>query len=73
MAKRWDDPKHWRERGEQLLTLAEGVNDPDAKERLLKLVDDYEKLASRAQERTSNRVTAKLASHREDSGAQGER
>jgi hypothetical protein len=30
MAKRWDDPKHWRERGEQLRSVAEGVNDPDA-------------------------------------------
>jgi hypothetical protein len=62
MAKRWDDPKHWRERGEQLRTLAQGMNDPDAKEQLLKLAGDYEKLASRAQERTANRGAAKLAS-----------
>jgi hypothetical protein len=62
MAKRWDDPKHWRERGEQLRTQAEGVSDPDAKERLLKLVDDYEKLASRAEERTASWGTAGIAS-----------
>jgi hypothetical protein len=47
MAKTLDDPKHWRERGEQLRSVAAGVNDPDAKEQLLKLADDYEKLASR--------------------------
>jgi hypothetical protein len=72
MAKGWDDPKHWLERGEQLRTLAEDVNDPDAKEQLLKLADDYEKLASRAEGRTANRGTAKLASHRDDSGARSE-
>jgi hypothetical protein len=71
MAKTWDDPKHWRERGEQLRTLAEGVNGADAKEQLLKLADDYERLASRAEERT-NGETAKLASHRDGSGAQSE-
>jgi hypothetical protein len=31
---------------ENFETSAEGVNDPDAKEQLLKLADDYEKLAS---------------------------
>jgi hypothetical protein len=72
MAKRWDDPKHWRERGEQLRTLAEGVNGADAKEQLLKLADDYERLASRAGERTANQGTAKLASHRDDSGPRNE-
>ena len=72
MAKRWDDPKHWRERGEQLRTLAEGLNDPDAKEQLLKLADDYERLASRAVERTANPGTAKLASHGDESGPRSE-
>jgi hypothetical protein len=55
-----------------LRTLAEGVNGADAKEQLLKLADDYERLASRAGERTANQGTAKLASHRDDSGPRNE-
>jgi hypothetical protein len=33
-----NDPKHWRERAEQARTLADGLMDPEAKRRMLKLV-----------------------------------
>jgi hypothetical protein len=45
------DPKHWRERAEQARALANGLMDPEAKRRMLKLVEDYEELARRVEKR----------------------
>jgi predicted Rossmann-fold nucleotide-binding protein len=43
-----NDPKHWRERAEQARALADELTDAEAKRRMLKLVGDYEELASEA-------------------------
>jgi CRP/FNR family cyclic AMP-dependent transcriptional regulator len=51
----WDDPAHWRQRAEEMRTLAEGAVAPKAKKRMLKMAQEYEKLAGRAEERAANR------------------
>ena len=49
------DPAHWRQRAEQARTIAEQMNDPEAKRMMLRIAEDYEKLAKRAEERTAKR------------------
>ena len=54
-SKFWDDPAHWRNRAVEMRTLAEGATTPKAKKRILKMAEEYEKLAGRAEERQANR------------------
>jgi len=46
-----NDPKHWRERAEEARVHAEQMADPEAKQTMLKIAEDYEKLAQRAEQR----------------------
>jgi hypothetical protein len=47
----FNDPKHWRQRAEEARVHAEQMKDPVAKRMMLQIVEDYEKLAKRAEER----------------------
>jgi len=46
-----NDPKYWRERAEEARIIADQLTDPDAKRRMLRIADDYEELAKRAERR----------------------
>jgi hypothetical protein len=46
-----NDPVHWRERAEEMRTLADEMHDELSKKMMVQLAEDYEKLARRAEER----------------------
>jgi hypothetical protein len=51
-----DDPGHWRERAEKTRTMAEKVLDIESRFRLMKIADEYNRLAKRAEKHmASNR------------------
>ena len=50
-----NDPKHWRDRAEEMRVLAEQMQDADSKRMMLNIVEEYEKLATRAEVRLGQR------------------
>jgi hypothetical protein len=54
-----DDPGHWRKRAEEMRRLAGDMKEAEAKQTMLRIADDYERLAVRARKRA---VGAALAS-----------
>ena len=40
-----NDPKHWRYRAEEARAMAESMTDPEAKQSMLNVAADYERLA----------------------------
>jgi len=47
-AYRINDPKHWRDRAEEMRAAAEDMKDPVAQGTMLEIAEQYEKLALRA-------------------------
>jgi hypothetical protein len=52
-----DDPEHWRYRAEEARTRAGEMNDPAAKRQMLGIARGYERLATRAEERSRPTVS----------------
>jgi rubrerythrin len=54
-----DDPAHWRQRADEARALAEQITDRDARQMMLRIAEDYEKLAKRAEERLKSSPQSK--------------
>jgi hypothetical protein len=46
-----NDPEHWRDRAREKRELAERLRNEQAKQTMLRIANDYERLAERAEER----------------------
>lgn len=47
-----NDPAHWRERAKQMRAMADDVPDVEAKEAMLRVAKEYDRLAERADTRS---------------------
>jgi hypothetical protein len=59
MSSRINDPDHWRSRAKEARALAAQIADLEAKATMLKIADEYENLAKRAEDRTAGRSPQK--------------
>jgi hypothetical protein len=49
-----NDASHWRDRAAEMRAIADGHRDKEAAQVMLRLADDYDKLAERAETRTAS-------------------
>jgi molecular chaperone GrpE (heat shock protein) len=48
-----NEPDHWRARAEESRNLANQMNDSEGKDAMLRIAQDYERLAKRAERRAA--------------------
>jgi hypothetical protein len=46
-----DDPQHWRDSANEIRVLVNDVKDEASKQKMLRIADDYERVAKRAEDR----------------------
>jgi hypothetical protein len=46
-----DNPEHWQERAEEARSIAQQLSDPDSKRMMLRIAQDYDRLAAHARRR----------------------
>ena len=46
-----DNPAHWQDRAEEARSIAEQMSDPDSRRMMLRIAEDYERLAAHARRR----------------------
>jgi hypothetical protein len=51
-----DDPNHWRQRGEEMRALAGTIKERATKPSMLRIANDYDRLARHPDARTGNRT-----------------
>lgn len=49
-----NDPNHWRWRAKEMRLHSQEMTDSDSKRMMLKIADDYERLAKRAEDRMAS-------------------
>jgi hypothetical protein len=60
----FNEPQHWRRRAEEARTLADELTDAEAKRKMLKIAEDYEALAIRAEQRLRHYSSATIRNWR---------
>jgi len=48
----FNNPEYWLQRAKEMRTLTEGMGDDTAKQKMLRVAEDYEQLAKRAEARS---------------------
>ncbi len=48
-----NDPAHWRQRAKEARALADQMDDPQSKQAMMRIAEDYERLAERAARRAT--------------------
>ena len=51
-----NDSKHWRDRAAEMRLLSDEIKDLEARRIMLKLANDYDKLADRAKDRAARDI-----------------
>jgi len=59
-----NDPEYWRRRAEEARTLADEMTNLEAKRKMLKIAEDYEKLSIRAVQRLRHHSSATIRNWR---------
>jgi hypothetical protein len=54
-----NDPEHWRDRAREKRALAERLRNELAKQTMLRIANDFDRLAERAEERSRTLATIK--------------